>query len=144
MFKKKKAQTSFREVFKRRLRYKTIFLVMGAANFANKQWLKGIIFLTAEIGFIYWLIRNGFHALMMLGTLGTQQQGLVYDDSLGIEVLKEGDNSMLLLLFGIAAILVCLSLIILYVINLKSARHLYELKTAGKKFQQLWMIYVAC
>ena len=70
MFKKKKAQTSFREVFKRRLRYKTIFLVMGAANFANKQWLKGIIFLTAEIGFIYWLIRNGFHALMMLGTLG--------------------------------------------------------------------------
>ena len=39
---------------------------------------------------------------MMLGTLGTQQQGLVYDDSLGIEVLKEGDNSMLLLLFGIA------------------------------------------
>ena len=131
MFKKKKAQTSFREVFKKRLRYKTIFLVMGAANFANKQWLKGIIFLTAEIGFIYWLIRNGFHALMMLGTLGTQQQGLVYDDSLGIEVLK-GDNSMLLLLFGIAAILVCLSLIILYVINLKSARHLYELKTAGK------------
>ena len=116
----KKAQTSFREVFKRRLRYKTIFLVMGAANFANKQWLKGIIFLTAEIGFIYWLIRNGFHALMMLGTLGTQQQGLVYDDSLGIEVLKEGDNSMLLLLFGIAAILVCLSLIILYVINLKA------------------------
>ena len=26
---------------------------------------------------------------MMLGTLGTQQQGLVYDDSLGIEVLKK-------------------------------------------------------
>ena len=134
MFKKKKAQTSFREVFKKGdFATKLSFLVMGAANFANKQWLKGIIFLTAEIGFIYWLIRNGFHALMMLGTLGTQQQGLVYDDSLGIEVLKEGDNSMLLLLFGIAAILVCLSLIILYVINLKSARHLYELKTAGKK-----------
>ena len=140
----KKAQTSFREVFKKATSLQNYLLVMGAANFANKQWLKGIIFLTAEIGFIYWLIRNGFHALMMLGTLGTQQQGLVYDDSLGIEVLKEGDNSMLLLLFGIAAILVCLSLIILYVINLKSARHLYELKTAGKKFQQLWMIYVAC
>ena len=89
MFKKKKAQTSFREVFKKATSLQNYLLVMGAANFANKQWLKGIIFLTAEIGFIYWLIRNGFHALMMLGTLGTQQQGLVYDDSLGIEVLKK-------------------------------------------------------
>lgn len=40
---------------------------------------------------------------------------------------------MLLLLFGIASLLVCALLIILYIINLKSARHLYELKQQGLK-----------
>ena len=101
MFKKRKPRRHFEMSLKRRLRYKTIFLVMGR-KLRQQAVVKGNHLLTAEIGFIYWLIRNGFHALMMLGTLGTQQQGLVYDDSLGIEVLKEGDNSMLLLLFGIA------------------------------------------
>lgn len=40
---------------------------------------------------------------------------------------------MFLLLFGIVVILVCLLLIILYVINLKSVCYLYELKIVGKK-----------
>ena len=44
-----------------------------------------------------------FHALLMLQTLGTQKQGLVYNEALGIEILQKGDNSMLLLLFGIAS-----------------------------------------
>lgn len=85
----------------------------------------------AEVGFFAWFIKNGIHALAMLQTLGTKKQGLAYDNNLGIEVLQKGDNSMLLLLFGISAILVCIVMIILYVINLKSARHLYELKAAG-------------
>ena len=106
---------------------------MGSANFANKQWLKGIIFIVSQVGFIAWFIRNGFHALLMLQTLGTQKQGLVYNEALGIEILQKGDNSMLLLLFGIASLLVCALLIILYIINLKSARHLYELKQQGLK-----------
>ena len=106
---------------------------MGAANLANKQHLKGLIFLFSQIAFFYWLIRNGLRALSMLATLGTQSQGLVFDERLGIEVLQEGDNSMLLLLFGIAAIVICLLLVGLYVINLKSARNIHELKRAGKK-----------
>ena len=92
-----------------------------------------MIFLFSQIAFFYWLIRNGLRALSMLATLGTQSQGLVFDERLGIEVLQEGDNSMLLLLFGIAAIVICLLLVGLYVINLKSARNIHELKKAGKK-----------
>ena len=69
----------------------------------------------------------------MLATLGTQSQGLVFYLLLWIEVLQEGDNSMLLLLFGIAAIVICLLLVGLYVINLKSARNIHELEKAGKK-----------
>lgn len=136
MFKKKSygQQMTFRELFKEGdVATKLSFVVMGAANLANKQYLKGLIFLFSQIAFFYWLIRNGLRALSMLATLGTQSQGLVFDERLGIEVLQEGDNSMLLLLFGIAAIVICLLLVGLYVINLKSARHIHELEKAGKK-----------
>ena len=136
MFKKKSygQQMTFRELFKEGdVATKLSFVVMGAANLANKQYLKGLIFLFSQIAFFYWLIRNGLRALSMLATLGTQSQGLVFDERLGIEVLQEGDNSMLLLLFGIAAIVICLLLVGLYVINLKSARNIHELKKAGKK-----------
>ena len=136
MFKKKSygQQMTFRELFKEGdVATKLSFVVMGAANLANKQHLKGLIFLFSQIAFFYWLIRNGLRALSMLATLGTQSQGLVFDERLGIEVLQEGDNSLLLLLFGIAAIVICLLLVGLYVINLKSARNIHELKKAGKK-----------
>ena len=136
MFKKKSygQQMTFRELFKEGdVATKLSFVVMGAANLANKQYLKGLIFLFSQIAFFYWLIRNGLRALSMLATLGTQSQGLVFDERLGIEVLQEGDNSMLLLLFGIAASVICLLLVGLYVINLKSARNIHELKKAGKK-----------
>ena len=136
MFKKKSygQQMTFRELFKEGdVATKLSFVVMGAANLANKQHLKGLIFLFSQIAFFYWLIRNGLRALSMLATLGTQSQGLVFDERLGIEVLQEGDNSMLLLLFGIAAIVICVLLVGLYVINLKSARNIHELKKAGKK-----------
>ena len=136
MFKKKSygQQMTFRELFKEGdVATKLSFVVMGAANLANKQYLKGLIFLFSQIAFFYWLIRNGLRALSMLATLGTQSQGLVFDERLGIEVLQEGDNSMLLLLLGIAAIVICLLLVGLYVINLKSARNIHELKKVGKK-----------
>lgn len=136
MFKKKNYEThiTFRELFKKGdLPTKLSFFIMGAANLANKQIPKGLLFLASEIGFIYWLVTNGAHALAMLQTLGTKKQGLVYNEDLGIELLQKGDNSMLILLFGIAAILVCVLLIILYVINLKSARHIFELKLSGDK-----------
>lgn len=136
MFKRKKNEQhlSFIDLFKKGdLATKLSFLIMGTANFANKQWLKGSIFLVSQALFLFWLISNGISALSMLATLGTQSQGLVMDDRLGIPVLQEGDNSMLLLLFGIAAILLCMIIIFLYVINLKSARHIYQLKQEGRK-----------
>ncbi len=111
---------------------KLSFVIMGAANFANRQILKGLIFLVSEVGFFYWLFRSGLHSLEMLSTLGTRAQGLVYNKKLGIRILQKGDNSMLLLLFGIVAILVCILFAYLYIVNLRSARHLYELKAAGK------------
>jgi len=136
MFKRKKKygeqHITYRKMFKEGdIATKLSFVIMGAANFANKQFVKGCIFLFIEIGFFAWFIRNGIHALAMLQTLGTKKQGLHYDAKLGIDVLQQGDNSMLLLLFGIAAILLCVVVIVMYVVNLRSARNIYELKAAG-------------
>lgn len=130
--KRQKQHITFRELFKKGdLPTKLSFFFMGSSNIANKQIPKGLLFLFIQISFFVWLFINGIHALSMLQTLGTKKQGLVLDPDLGIEILQKGDNSMLILLFGIAAILVCILLIILYVINLKSARHIFELKRAG-------------
>ena len=124
---------TFRELFKKGdLPTKLSFLFMGTANLCNKQIPKGLLFLGSEILFFFWLIRNGVTALAMLQTLGTKKQGLVYNKDLGIEVLQKGDNSMLILIFGIAAILTCAMMIYLYIVNLKSARKLYELKQENK------------
>lgn len=138
-FKKKaRNQITFRQLFKQGdMATKLSFFIMGAANFANTQIVKGLLFLAMEISFFVWMIINGFHALVMLQNLGTKAQGWVFDEELGIEIQQAGDNSMLLLLFGIAAIILIILFIWMYIVNLKSARNLYQLKKEHKKIPTL-------
>lgn len=129
---------SFREVFKKGDGpIKGSFLLMGTANIFNGQLVKGLAFLVLQIGFVAWLVSNGLHALKMLQSLGTASQGWVMDDSLGIEVQQPGDNSMLLLLFGIAAIIVIGMFIFMYIVNLRSARKVYLSKQTGDRLPNL-------
>ncbi|MGX7150106.1 carbohydrate ABC transporter permease [Enterococcus ureasiticus] len=129
---------SFRELFKKGDKsIKLSYLFMGTANIMNGQIVKGLAFLALQVGFVAWLVVNGFHALSMLQTLGTKSQGWIMDESLGIEVQQPGDNSMLLLLFGIAAIILILLFIFLYIVNLRSARKIFILKQAGQSLPTL-------
>ncbi|WP_430602607.1 sugar ABC transporter permease [Enterococcus sp. DIV0724b] len=129
---------SFRELFKKGDKsIKLTYVFMGTANIMNGQIVKGLAFLALQIGFVAWLVINGFHALSMLQTLGTKSQGWIMDESLGIEVQQPGDNSMLLLLFGIAAIILILLFIFLYIVNLRSARNIFTLKQAGQPLPTL-------
>jgi arabinogalactan oligomer/maltooligosaccharide transport system permease protein len=131
-------QITFRDLFKKGDKsIKLSFIFMGMANILNGQISKGIAFLGLQIGFIAWLVLNGFHALSMLQTLGTKSQGWVMDEALGIEVQQPGDNSMLLLLFGIAAIILIVLFIFLYIVNLRSARKIFVLKEAQKPLPTL-------
>lgn len=129
---------SYRELFKKGDKsIKLSYVFMGTANIMNGQIVKGLAFLALQIGFVAWLVINGFHALSMLQTLGTKSQGWIMDESLGIEVQQPGDNSMLLLLFGIAAIILILLFIFLYIVNLRSARKIFTLKQAGQPLPTL-------
>lgn len=103
------------------------FLIMGSANLARKQIVKGLMYLGCEIGFIYFLMNIGIDKLRGFITLGTNTQGWVMDEALGIEVLSQGDNSMLFLLYGVCTVVAIGVFLAVYISNIYSARHLQNL-----------------
>lgn len=50
----------------------------------------------------------------------------------GIEVISQGDNSMLFLLYGVGTLTVLAVFCILYVSNIRSAKHVQDLLYEGK------------
>ena len=96
-------------------------MIFGLGNLLRGQIGKGLIFLGIELLYIFYFIEYGFSALEGLFTLGTQEQGWVMDERKGIEVLVNGDNSMLLLLFGTLCLMIIVSLFIVAKLSLESA-----------------------
>ncbi|MCU9533915.1 carbohydrate ABC transporter permease [Streptococcus sp. CSL10205-OR2] len=114
---------------------KLSFLIMGFANLANKQFIKGLLFLLSEILFFIAFFVQVIPALSGLITLGTQTQGMTTQevDGITLQVAVDGDNSMLMLIFGLASLIFCLFFAYIYWSNLKSARNIYLLKKNGQK-----------
>lgn len=118
-------------------RMKLSAVIMGTSQLLHGQILKGLWFLAIELSFFTWFFARGIKSLQSLVTLGTHKQGFVFDKSLGINVLHQGDNSMLLLLFGVATILVIFIFLYQYWVNLKSARKLQEFDLYHKRIPTL-------
>lgn len=98
------------------------YLIMGFGCFTNKQILRGILYLLVQIGFVLFMVFVGAGYLQELGTLGTEEQGPIYDPITGAQTGKtEGDNSLLILLFGISTILIMLVFVVLYFKQIKNA-----------------------
>ena len=130
MFLKKKhvaPKATYREVWsKGDLATKLSFFIMGSNALANKQWVKGLAFLLSEIIFIVWFVLSGIPTLNTLATLGTNKtKKVVYDAAQGVYVTKQPSNSVLILLFGVLAVILCIAIIYLYIVNLRSTRHNY-------------------
>lgn len=113
------------------------FIIMGLGNIARKQFVKGLVYLGIEIGFIYFLVTTGIQKLQGLITLGTQTQGWVLDETLGIEVLSQGDNSMLFLLYGVCTLVATLVFLVVYVSNIYSAKKVQDIVQKGGKIPSL-------
>lgn len=105
-------------------------IIMGFANLVNKQLIKGTLFLLSEIIFIIAFIYQVIPGIKGLITLGTHIQGMTTKvvDGIKLQVAVDGDNSMLLLIFGLASLIFCLIFAYIYWCNLKSARNLYVIK----------------
>uniref|UniRef100_UPI00403F8F05 carbohydrate ABC transporter permease n=1 Tax=Candidatus Enterococcus willemsii TaxID=1857215 RepID=UPI00403F8F05 len=124
---------SFKEVFKEgNLSIKLSFLLIGVANIVNKQIIKGLLFLGTELLFLGWFATIGIQKLVGLFTLGTVEQGWVFDETLGIDVQTTGDNSMLFMIYGIASVIAIILFVLFYLSSLKSTRKIFYLKKNNK------------
>ena len=100
---------------------KISILIMGFGNLCAKQFVKGFSFLAIEIAYVWFMIKEGFHCLVMLPSLGDKVQDKVWNDALGIFEYTKGDNSLLILLYGVATVFITLAFILIWRSTLKSA-----------------------
>ena len=88
---------------------KLSYIICGAANIRYGQIIKGLLFLLLEISYIVFMVVKGGGLLHDLTTLGDNVQGMAFNESLGIYEMQQGDNSMLILLAGVVAIVITIA-----------------------------------
>jgi len=112
---------------------KISFVIMGFGSIVRKQFIKGLLFLSVEIGYFYYMVKTGWNDMLGLKSLGTKQQGWAFDEELGIEILQDGDNSMKFLLFGILSVMVTIAFVTFWRISISSAYETQLIKKKGGK-----------
>ena len=105
-------------------------LIMGFGNIVRKQFIKGLLFLGIEIGYIVFMIGSGFNNIVRLISLGGQEQKEVWNEAQGIYVYTKGDSSLLILLYGIATLFLFIGFLIIWNASIKSA---YKTQTLIKQ-----------
>ena len=105
---------------------------MGAGLFGHKQKAKGILVFVLEIAFIFYMIGTGISALAKMPSLGDAEQQEVWNEAKGIYEYSQGDNSQLILLFGVVALFVIAAFIILWIIQMRHSYKMQRLVEDGK------------
>lgn len=88
------------------------FLIMGLGNIYHRQFAKGCLYLLIEVSFIWYMIQNGIYNLSMLPSLGTVTQQKIWNESKGVFEYIAGDNSVLILLYGVATIFLIIAFLV--------------------------------
>ena len=111
---------------------KLSMLILGLGNIANKQIIKGLIYLALEVSFIAFMVMSGAHNISMLGSLGDKAAEEVWNEAKGIYEYSAGDDSLLILLYGIASLFVAVGFVLIWVSAVRSAYKADYLKKNGK------------
>lgn len=114
------------------------FLIMGLGNMARKQIIKGLLYLSAEIGFVLFMVLSGLNCIAKLPSLGGKEQGEVWNDTLGVYEYIQGDNSLVILLYGITTIFICGIFIVIWRSAIKSAYQAQIRREQGKHQNTFW------
>lgn len=112
---------------------KLSFLIWGLSNIVRGQVVKGLLFLAIEVFYIIFMVRSGITNILNIITLGTQEQGTVFNEKIGIYEVVQGDNSMLILLYGVVAIVITLVVLIAGWVSIRSGEQARQLKLKNKK-----------
>ncbi len=99
-------------------------LVMGLGQLGYGQIGKGLIYLAASVGSLWYFIGRGFSDLIGFFTLGTKEENLW----LGIP----GDNSLTMLILGLFAIFLLILTGVLYITNVKDVLYSARQRAQGR------------
>lgn len=105
---------------------KLSYLIFGIGPLMRGQIAKGLAFLGCEAAFIWYMVAFGWKYLSKITTLGT------VETTKQNRVTVYGDNSFLILLFGLLSIILIILLIFVWVLNIRENRKEELLLRQGK------------
>ncbi len=112
---------------------KLSYILMGLANIRYGQILKGILFLIVECIYITFMALSGITNLSKLATLGDSTQGMEFNEALGIYEVTKGDNSMLILLYGVMTLVITFAFLSVWCFSIFSGETARQLRAEGKR-----------
>ncbi len=116
----KNAVKKIAEAFKRgSFATRLAFFAMGAGHFVHRRFAKGALFFLAQALFMLFMLSGGAQTVAHLfsGDLGTRVSGEVWNEELQIFEKVRGDNSFLILLYGVAALLLTVAYLYIWYRN---------------------------
>lgn len=112
---------------------KLSILIMGFGNLVHGQIIKALLFFSMQVLFIFYMLTKGIPDLMMLPSLGTQEMVETWNPEKMIYEYTIGDNSVLILLWGVVAICMIITFFFIWRNTVKSAYKAEYLKKQGIK-----------
>lgn len=103
------------------LETKLSMILMGFGNIVHGQIIKGLIYMAVEASYIVFMAVNGIRFLSMLPSLGTDEQKEVWDEARQIYEYTGGDQSILILLYGVTTVFITIFMILAWQGSLRSA-----------------------
>ncbi len=111
-------------------------LIMGYGQIARKQIAKGLIYLFLQLAFLAYMLFFGGRYIghLFSGDLGTQLAGERWNEELQIFEKIKGDNSFLILLYGVVSLVAIAMYLVVWAMNIKGS---YENDIRIRKGQRL-------
>lgn len=119
------------------LETKLSMVLMGLGNIVHKQRLKGLLYLVLETAYLVFMSVNGFRYIEMLGSLGTTPRMEIWDQASQVYLYTKGDQSVLILLYGLITVMLTFLMVWGWRGALKSAYKAECLDKEGKHVNSL-------
>jgi len=109
-------------------------VLMGAGLIGHRQVVKGLGVLVCEVAFVIYMIFAGVSRIINMFRLGGNAQQEVWNEAKGVYEYVAGDNSLLMLLYGVLTLFVVAAIILLWVLQMKKS---YELQRMDEKGEHI-------
>ena len=100
---------------------KLSMVLMGFGNIVHGQMIKGLIYLAVEAAYIVFMVMAGVNCIAMLPSLGSVEEKEVWNEAAQVYTYTKGDQSILILLYGVATILLTFLMVCAWRGTLRSA-----------------------